>query len=355
MKRTLTTTAFALTLLSGAALAAMGPDHGHHEETQEETQASTTPEHKEALKLEDFIEGYKAPELFIGSKAPELFINKFLNGEPVDGFEKGQVYVVEFWATWCGPCVAAFPHLSELQAHYGDKVRFIGVNVWEGVDEQDARNEKVEQFVADQGERMSYTVAIEEGSAMADNWMKPAGQSGIPAAFVVDGTGHIAWIGHPTQIDAPIDQVLAGEFDATEAAANAKDQMLMMAGFQQFAMAVQTGEGLDNARQIANILIDQYLSDEPAGLNAIAWMLLTSESEGIGEADYKIAHRAIALGCEKTGWKDWSLLDTYALAAFKLGRTEEAIKWEKKALELAPADNAEAIAELKKNLAKYEG
>ena len=103
--------------------------------------------------LEDFVGKAKLPELFIGSKAPELQIAKFVKGDSVDGFEKDQVYVVEFWATWCGPCIAAFPHLSELQAEHGEKVQFIGVNVWEGVEDQAERIEKVEGFVADQGDR----------------------------------------------------------------------------------------------------------------------------------------------------------------------------------------------------------
>jgi len=304
--------------------------------------------------LEDFIGEVKLPELFIGSTAPKLQIAKFVKGDSVDGFESGQVYVVEFWATWCGPCIAAFPHLSELQKEQGEKVKFIGVNVWERDTDQAERIQKVEDFVAKQGDRMSYTVAVEDNTAMADTWMGPAGQNGIPAAFIVDGTGHIAWIGHPSQLEEPLDQVLAGKFDPATAAADAKKQMVMMAGYTKFAQSIQSGENIDEARQIADILISDYFADEPQGLNAIAWMLLNADSSKVGEPEYKVAHRAIALACEKTAWKDWSLLDTYALSASKMGHKDEAVKWEKKAIELAPADNTEAIAELKANLKKFE-
>jgi len=350
MKRIFTTTTLTLMLFSGALASAAGPEHGH--DTKAATpDAQSTP----APTLEDIIGKVELPELFIGSSAPELQIAKFIKGESVSGFEKGQVYVVEFWATWCGPCVAAFPHLTELQSELGEKVRIIGVNVWEGVEDQGERIEKVEGFVADQGDRMGYTVAVEDGTAMADNWMKPAGQNGIPAAFIVDGTGHIAWIGHPATIEEPLKDVIDGKFDPTTAVAEAKKDRLLMAGYQRFAQSIQTDTNIEEALQIANILINDFFNDEPAGLNAIAWMILTAESPELGVAEYKVAHRAIALANEKSGWKDWSLLDTYALAAYKIGHKDEAVKWQKKSIELAPTDDPKVTKELQAALAKYQG
>jgi thiol-disulfide isomerase/thioredoxin len=51
----------------------------------------------------------------VGDPAPPLKVEKFLKGDPVKAFKPGHVYVVEFWATWCRPCVASMPHLTELQ------------------------------------------------------------------------------------------------------------------------------------------------------------------------------------------------------------------------------------------------
>lgn len=65
--------------------------------------------------------------LEIGSVAPPLSIAQWINGEAIDGFNMGQVYVVEFWATWCGPCRTSMPHLSQLQDQYGEEVNFVGV------------------------------------------------------------------------------------------------------------------------------------------------------------------------------------------------------------------------------------
>src|SRR5262249_43056309 len=68
-----------------------------------------------------------AASLKVGDPAPALKVSRWLQGKEVKKFEPGQVYVVEFWATWCGPCIAAMPHLAELQARYkGKGVTVIG-------------------------------------------------------------------------------------------------------------------------------------------------------------------------------------------------------------------------------------
>src|SRR6185503_8290355 len=70
--------------------------------------------------------------LNVGDPAPKLQIAKWVQGEPVKEFEKGKAYVMEFWATWCGPCRVSIPHLNKLHTKFKDRgLIVIGQDVWE--------------------------------------------------------------------------------------------------------------------------------------------------------------------------------------------------------------------------------
>src|SRR5687768_18516505 len=73
--------------------------------------------------------------LRVGDAAPAIKYSKWLKGEPVSSFDGDQLYILEFWATWCGPCKGAMPHLTKLQKKYKGKVTIIGVGGWEKIKE----------------------------------------------------------------------------------------------------------------------------------------------------------------------------------------------------------------------------
>jgi thiol-disulfide isomerase/thioredoxin len=102
-----------------------------------------------------------------------------------------QPSIIEFWASWCGPCRAAFPHLSDIARKYKESgLVVLGVNV-------EGDSPAVRKLVLDQGNKMDYTVAIDAGNQASNKLMGAAGVSGIPCAFIVDSRGDIRHYGHP--------------------------------------------------------------------------------------------------------------------------------------------------------------
>jgi thiol-disulfide isomerase/thioredoxin len=148
-----------------------------------------------------------AVTLKVGDAAPALKVTKWLQGDEVKAFKKDHVYVVEFWATWCGPCIIMMPHLAELQAQYKSK----GVTVI-GYTAKDENNteEKAAAFVKKRGGKLKYAFAYCDDRDTYDAWMKAAGREGIPCSFVVDKQGRIAYVGHPLYLGVVMPKVLAG-------------------------------------------------------------------------------------------------------------------------------------------------
>jgi thiol-disulfide isomerase/thioredoxin len=172
------------------------------------------------------------PKLKICDPAPAVNVAKWFKGQEVPKFEHGQVYVVEFWATWCGPCKESIPHLTELAKAFDGKAHIIGVSIWESEKtDHEKRLAGVSKFVDQMGDKMVYSIAADDNDgSMAKSWMEAATETGIPTAFIVGKDGKIAWIGFPWGgLDKTLEQTVAGTLDAnavaTEAAARqeAKD------------------------------------------------------------------------------------------------------------------------------------
>lgn len=183
----------------------------------------------------------------LGDPAPALDIKEWIKGGPVDlaGGKGKTVHVVEFWATWCGPCRTSIPHLTELQKRFKDKgVVFIGVS--------NEKSDVVKKFVTKMGDKMDYAVAI-DGGKTSEGYMEAFNINGIPHAFVVDKDGRIVWQGHPMAgLDTTLEKVVNGKYDlaaakaeaAKEAAAQEKE-MAAQKKLQQLAKLI--GEGRNDA------------------------------------------------------------------------------------------------------------
>lgn len=158
--------------------------------------------------------------LTLGDSAPAFPVDGYAKGKEIKSFSKGSVYVVEFWATWCGPCISSMPHLSDLADKFRGKAEFISVNTWdyagkgnkkESVAEHKAR---VKEWMSKNEKNMRYNVAFDdEKDTISTTWMRAAGQNGIPCAMIVNRESKIAWIGHPMEMDQPLKEIVDGNYD----------------------------------------------------------------------------------------------------------------------------------------------
>jgi thiol-disulfide isomerase/thioredoxin len=310
--------------------------------------------------------------LKVGDPAPKLQVGKWMQGDPVKEFAKDKAYIVEFWATWCGPCRATIPHLNEIHNKYKDKgLIVIGQDVWEEDEDE------VPKFLKQMGDKMTYRVALDDKKGsdkgkMAETWMMAAGQNGIPTAFVVSKTGHIAWIGHPMTLKEKIlDDVLAGNFDASKAAAEfqKKQQREEKTSevFQNFQKAVEAKEwakaeehlnelekmldederaNIDMIRFQMNLkkqdmgavetVVKRLVDKEPESAdyhNQLSWMLITQK--GLSKELLALADKEANRANDLAKGKNPEILDTLARVQFVKGQKEEAIATQQKAIDIA--------------------
>lgn len=335
-----------------------------------------------------------AETLKVGDAAPPMKVAKWVKGEAISKFDAKKTYVVEFWATWCGPCIQTIPHLTELAQKHKD-IPFAGVSVWENRpgDTSTAYQDKVVKFVKDMGAKMDYHVGYDDvEGTMAKTWMEAAEQDGIPTAFVVK-EGKVAWIGHPTELGPVLDKIKAGKFDAKAEAAEREAREAEQKALQKAVQPVfkAAGEG-DNAKAVAEI--DKIVAENPKWesmlaplkldlllgvgeaeyfayakklseglyksdammLNQIAWNIVDDESE-FKKPDFALAIDIATRASELEKNENAMILDTLAYAYFKSGKIDDAIKWQEKAIQFMDKTEGmtdEVRKELKDRLEKFK-
>jgi thiol-disulfide isomerase/thioredoxin len=159
------------------------------------------------------VAGQTAAKARLGDRAARLAIKDWVKGKPVDVRDGKAVYVVEFWATWCGPCRISIPHLTELQKQWKDK----GVVVV-GVSDEPAAT--VRPLVEKMADKMDYTVACDDNRITYSGYMDAYGFNGIPTAFIVGRDGRVLWHGHPMNgLDGALEQAVVGKLEVPPSAA----------------------------------------------------------------------------------------------------------------------------------------
>lgn len=340
----------------------------------------------------------RAQTLRAGDPAPDLRISEVVKGKPIARLDRGNVYVVDFWATWCAPCRRSMPNLSLIQCEYAPRgVEVIGVNV---MDEPS----NVEPFLVGEGDypegdrMMEYTVAIEapidakdprRGGWMTEQWLRATGRSEIPTAFIVDREGDIAWIGHPSwptgELEEYLDHVLDGsltdrrrvalearwarisELSRTvsvlaksgdyEGALEAMDELEALNPRSKRDLAIVRFEILlvgmnepQRAYEFAREAAATSLRDSAWNLNVVSWMIVDEPS--VEQRDYDVAIKLAERACVLTGWKDPAILDTLAKAYYDSGERMRGLALQEAAVRYAAGTKWEE--ELTERLDRYE-
>jgi tetratricopeptide (TPR) repeat protein len=327
-------------------------------------------------------------ELTVGDLAPKLQVGKWVQGEPVSDFDSNHVFIVEFWATWCGPCRVSIPHLNQLAETFKEKgMIVIGQDVWDGDD-------GVASFVKQMGDKMTYRVALDDKSSdhdgfMAAHWWKRGVEHhGIPTAFIITKERRIAWIGHPMDLnEALLIEVLSDHYDLVKAAADHNKELREEQRFQELNDKLRAAlnqekwdaasAALDEKARLVpeerrkdyglgtrlKILLGQKKYDEAYRLaesfsdshpedyyqhNDFAWTILTQK--GVEQRNLSLARKLAERASKASGGTDASILDTLARAQFMTGKTNEAVATEQQAANLAQAGEK---TELEKTLTSY--
>ena len=299
-------------------------------------------------------------KLSVGDPAPGLDIEKWVKGGETS-IQPGNVYVVEFWATWCGPCKKSIPHLTQVQKDYGDQgLTIIGV----AADDKDTPT--VEKFVSSQGAKMGYTVGVDRSQGTKRAWFNAAGQNGIPCAFIVDRKNKIAYIGNPLEesFDDSLKRVMSGRFDsklekqaqpsiaAAESARKSKnwrmaskhfdDVVALDAGvfasvaLQKFEMLLVDMDDQKAAYDYArNNLLGQLFASDAGALQMLADKIATDSKIDQPKRDMDLALEAAEAARRIAGENDPNALAVVAMVRFNRGEMDQAINLQRQAYIIA--------------------
>ncbi|MBI5772694.1 MAG: TlpA family protein disulfide reductase [Verrucomicrobia bacterium] len=266
------------------------------------------------------------PAAKLGDPAAPLAIKEWVQGKAVDVKDGKNIYVVEFWATWCPPCRTSIPHLTELQKKFKDK----GV-VFVGISDEDAAT--VKPFVTKMGKEMDYIVACDDDRKSNTGYMQAYGQGGIPTAFIVGKEGKVLWFGHPmAELEETLAKIVAGKYDLSDAAK--KDET--RARLSEFSTLSAAGD--PKAKELGRQILAAAGKDVDALCNFAFGIAANTRNKN---RDFALAEEALDLA-DKASGRTHQTVGIRAIARFEAGKQDEGLKLAKEALGLAKEEKDKA-------------
>lgn len=285
-----------------------------------------------------------------GDPAPPILGSTWLRGAPVVRYEPGHLYLVDLWASWCAPCLDAMALLRRYEARYPEQLTVVAMNVWE------MSPDRLPQLLAARADSMPTRIVLDSIPAgkEANEGLNAAAFMGvsdwisIPRTYLIDGSGHVAWIGTPRDLERPLEQVMAGTWDlkshASEYARDMETELRFQAavapvhaalGAKRWEVALQACE---SAVHTDSTLRGQFAN---AGFAAVADAILRAKEPATG--DWRLAERAIQRALELDARPRWRMLLLAARVAKAAGRPETAERLLGEARQLAPAGSESQV------------
>ncbi len=315
--------------------------------------------------------------LDVGDKAPPLSIKEWVRGDAVDLSRDAskKIHMIEFWATWCPPCKASVPLLTQFQEKYKNDLTIIGVT---DPDNRGNTAKAVRRFVKKRGKEMGYTVAIDHDSKTTNRYLLAAGAMGIPHAFLIGRDGNILWQGSP--LDPQLGEILPKIIDGSYDLSAAKVEREVIKRLQALSMSIQMGQWakvwdglvdilkIDPTNEVAmdalvNIYAQElrnkknfrkwartYIDDNKRNSKAmtqLAGMLfrINDFTTSVPDLALEAANKAYL----STNKRDAVAMTTYARALYHIGHLDRAIVLQEEAVAIASSEISRDV----RNTLKY--